>query len=234
MLTNLWVARVENRYVTGKAMASVDKHVHFPMLSSAVCALIKLPPRAMPSWFLLARLALAWRCSHGQKNPKYLRRISRLAHETRGPIMECGSGLTTLLLGLLCEKTGKQVYTLEHREDAIEFMSLWLKRFHITNITIQHAPLMSYADYHWYNIDKDELPDNFSLVICEALGHPAPRSHYGLLPVMGDRLAMDCRVILADTLREKDPTVLREWRKFREVSRAPFGRFRPFTEVALL
>lgn len=216
-------------------MSTAGKRVYFPLLSSALCSIIALPPDELPSWGSLIRLAVSWNRAHGRRNIKYLRHICRLAQDTRGPILECGSGLATLLLGLVGEKYGKQVYTLEHSEPTAEFMDLWLKRFHITNVNIVHAPLISYSEFSWYNVDRRELPENFSLVICEGPSPSDKNRPYGLLPVMSENLAADCRVILHDSLRLKEPHLLNQWSKIRPVAPAPIGGwFQPFREIALL
>ena len=38
------------------------------------------------------------------------------AWHTRGPVLECGSGLSTVLLGIAAERQGYEVYSLEHDE----------------------------------------------------------------------------------------------------------------------
>lgn len=44
----------------------------------------------------------------------FIRAFLGCARETEGPILECGSGLSTVLLGLVAARTGSRVYSLEH------------------------------------------------------------------------------------------------------------------------
>jgi hypothetical protein len=38
------------------------------------------------------------------------------ARQTKGPVLECGSGLSTLLLGIVAQCSGNVVWTLEHNQ----------------------------------------------------------------------------------------------------------------------
>jgi len=59
-------------------------------------------------------LRYAWNNDSFSADVDYLMAVAREAEKARGPILECGSGITTLLLGVIAQRRGIEVCTFEH------------------------------------------------------------------------------------------------------------------------
>src|SRR5881296_3729307 len=76
-----------------------------------------LPAGQPPTREALVRLREAWGNPSFAAKLEYLEEVARRGASVGGPILECGSGLTTLLLGLVAVRRGVDVWTLEHLPD---------------------------------------------------------------------------------------------------------------------
>jgi predicted O-methyltransferase YrrM len=141
----------------------------------------------------------------------YLQAVARAAARAKGNALECGSGLTTVLLAALAGNTN--TWVLEHSLEWLQNVSSVLRQHGLDGrVQLCHASLISYGDFHWYQFPAD-LPANFSLVICD--GPPAATTRggrYGLLPVMHQRLR-GCTVLMDDTDRQGEQIILERWKK---------------------
>ena len=149
-------------------------------------------------------------------------------------MLECGSGLTTIVMGLFAGRRGIPVWTLEHDPEWYEHIAAALRRFRIEGVELVFAPLRDYGDYSWYDVPMERMPERFSMVVCD--GPPqktTPGDRYGLLPVMRDRLSPGSVILFDDVqTREPDP-VLSRWL---EETRASFKLFaiRPSDSYAVI
>jgi hypothetical protein len=133
------------------------------------------------------------------------------ACEADGPILETGSGLSTLMLGLGAMKSGVKVHALEHEVDYYWRTLSALKRYGITNVRLHYAPLgkQVYGDRSciWYSIPND-LPDNFSLVVCDG-----PQRRYGrdgLFKILGNRIS-NAKAIFDDAHDNTELEAVSSW-----------------------
>lgn len=159
----------------------------------------------------------------------FLERVAASARNTGGPILECGSGCSTLLLGLVAASRGVPVWSLEHDARWHETIADSLRRHSISGVHLLHAPLQSYGDFAWYAPPAlTALPGRFTLVVCDGPpGTTTPGGRYGLLPVLGDRLGPGAEILLDDASREEERAVLARWaseRPFRAVVDEGAGR----------
>ena len=120
---------------------------------------------------------------------------------TDGPIVECGSGVTTLLLDKLCDD--RPVHTLEHDRK-------WHKKIvnEVDHVRVHLTPIVDYGEYQWYKVPK-ALPDNIGLMVCD--GPPGHIGRYGAVPQLRDKMAPDCIILMDDGWRESE--VMEQWRK---------------------
>jgi hypothetical protein len=141
--------------------------------------------------------------------PDYLDAVAASAVAVRGPILECGSGLTTVVLAAIARRTGSPIWALEHDPSWFEVAEKALRRFGLdANLTL--APLEDYGEFDWYRVAPSELP-LFSLVVCDGPPGWARGGRYGLLPVLRERLAPGCAILLDDAARPSERQVLRRW-----------------------
>ena len=180
------------------------------MFRQAMRDVAKLAPGEMPSRELLKKLRLGWDNQGWDAKLDYMEEILRRALEAKGPVLECGSGLTTLLLGQLIGRR-VETWSLEHHAQWHQRVSNAIKRHNVPGVHLCFAPLRDYEQFNWYDPPLAEMPAQFSLVICDGPPDLANGGRYGLLPILGDRLATGT-VILFDDVREPgQPEVLRRW-----------------------
>ncbi len=153
----------------------------------------------------------AWRNPLYTATLDYLEELSHLADSAEGPVLECGSGLSTLLLGLLTQRRGLRVWSLEHLPRWHDRVAMSLQKCRIENVELCLAPLKAYDAYSWYAPPLERMPKDFRLVVCDGPPGTTPGGRYGLLPIMGEHLAPDCVILFDDASRQGEAQVLRRW-----------------------
>jgi len=169
-----------------------------------------LPAHDNPNDALLGKFITTWGNGTWPAELDYLRATTVAANTTPGPILECGSGLTTILAGTIAKKREVAVHSLEHMDKWADRMGMITYLAGLTNVQVHHAPLRSYGEYDWYTVPED-LPDNFSLVLCDGPpGRDTRGGRVGLLPSM--RKALSGAVILLDDYdRPGEQAAAKEW-----------------------
>lgn len=188
------------------------------MFQRAMRQLAKLPPGEMPSRELLKKLRLGWDNQDWDAKLDYLEEIARRAVTTEGPILECGSGLTTLIMGQLAGKRKIETWSLEHHADWYQRVANAIERHHVPQVNLCFSPLHDYKQFHWYDPPLDKMPAKFSLVVCDGPPDLANGGRYGLLPILGDRLESGTVILFDDAREPGQPEVLRRWTTERGVS----------------
>jgi Methyltransferase domain len=156
----------------------------------------------------LSALREAWGNLGFAAEASYLCAVLQFARESPGAILECGSGLTTLLLA----------FTVPQMTSSLEHLETW--RRHVQTrlwwaggcAKILRAPLRRYGAFDWYDLPAD-LPREFSLVICDGPPGETMGGRYGLLPVVGERLRKGAIILMDDAHRPNELTVLERWKQ---------------------
>lgn len=134
-------------------------------------------------------------------------------------IVECSSGLTTLMLARCCQinKQG-HVYSLENGKEYADKTQQYIKKYQLENYaTIIHAPLQTVkidqSEYLWYELEQ--LPEKSinMLVIDGPPGYIQDHSRYPAIPLLYHRLSDQCRIFLDDAAREDEKELVSWWRK---------------------
>jgi hypothetical protein len=162
-----------------------------------------------PSENLLRRTSAAWNNSGWSPDVDYLRAICHAASATDGPILECGSGLTTILLGVYSGRHGVHVVSLEHSPEWQRRIQQSLSQFGIPGVVF-NAPLKDYGDFQWYTL-PDNMPKDFRLVICDGPPGGTPGGRYGLMPLCHRYFASGCTILLDDAERDDERNILGRW-----------------------
>ncbi|NNF06701.1 MAG: hypothetical protein HKN21_08070 [Candidatus Eisenbacteria bacterium] len=161
----------------------------------------------------LETLRWGWGNRGWSANVEYLQAVIRAAASVEGHILECGSGLTTLVMGALAKTRPFTVHGLEHHPAWHARMSKNLRDRSLSNVTLHETPLVSRGKFSWYEI-PDALPkDGFKLLICDGPPGDTPGGRYGVLPVMQPFLASDWVLLLDDVSRQPEQEVLQRWEK---------------------
>lgn len=208
--------RLDRKRVFSQAMRQVAK----------VSVAVDLPMSTIEA------LIYGWGNESMSAREEFIQGLWHSAWEASGPILECGSGLSTLLLGHVAQKTGNKVWSLE---DA----SLWarkvrsaLKRYRIDSVEVCSAALRSYGTFTWYEPPKDLIPRDFSLVICDGPhSRTTPGGRYGLIPAMKSHLRPGCVILLDDAQRVGEQEVLDHWARELHVAYELIGTNKPYARL---
>ena len=147
----------------------------------------------------LERLRTGWGNQGFSADLGYLSAVLEQAQRADGPVLECGSGLTTIAMAL----RGVEVWALEHHIEWRQKVVASLQAVDATARVI-HAPLRDYADLTWYSVPPD-LPDHFALVICDG---PPGATRGGRAGLWSIPEADFDRVLLDDVDREAERQLL--------------------------
>ncbi len=225
------------RYLTEKfraARAMARNRTRERIFRRALREIAALSPGELPSRRAIQQLWYGWGNENYSGHPEYLEEVIRRCAMSSDPVLECGSGLTTIVMGLFAGRRGIPVWTLEHDPEWYEYIGTALRRFGIEGVELVFAPLRDYGEYSWYDVPIERMPERFSMVVCD--GPPqktTPGDRYGLLPVMRDRLSPGSVILFDDVqTREPDPVVSRWLRE----TRASFKLFaiRPSDSYAVI
>ena len=187
---------------------SMMRPLRRPQLRQALREVQEVAP-ALPSPETIVKLIRAWDNSAAAE-PDYLLAVLKHGRDAAGPILECGSGLTTIALAVYAQQP---VISLEnhpgwYRRVADEMSSLGLAA-----TGLLHCPLKDYGSFTWYDPPLSALPKSFSLVVCD--GPPLrdrPGGRVGLMPVMGNRLQAGALVLVDSDMQVGERNAIDAWR----------------------
>lgn len=198
-------------------------------LRAAIKNIRKLPAGQVPSRELLSQLIAGWGNDGYAANLDYLEEVAKQSLNSKGPILECGSGASTILLGILAAQKQLPVWSLENSAEWRTLVSDTLNANGISGINVCSSPLIDYGEFVWYDPPLAEMPKEFSLVICDGPPGSTKGGRYGLLPVMIDRLPLGSTVLLDDAGRDDEAAIIRRWESEAKFStklvKAPGGTF---------
>lgn len=206
------IARILKRVCPAPVRGSMKSCARRSILFYAMRQLRRLEPTDNLPEDLVGRLIRGWGNPAWTANVGFMQALWKSARETRGPVLECGSGLSTLILGAAAERNGFEVTSLEHSAKWAEHVRSELRRYGLARrVRVCAAPLRNYDTYWWYGPDFSQMPDHIGLVICDGPPGTTGGGRYGLLPVMRGRLSEGCVVLLDDVHRGLERAVLERW-----------------------
>lgn len=151
-------------------------------LERAVAALRREVQSGAISAALWPELCAAWGNTSFSADAGYQAEIAARALARRGPMLECGSGLSTLVLGVIADARHAGVWSLEQDREWHRLVSTMLARFGIQRVALWHTPLVPRGDYAWFDLTGRDLPRAFLHVFCDGpavLPHWPARLHAG-------------------------------------------------------
>jgi hypothetical protein len=166
--------------------------------------------------------AIAERLIYGWDNPVwsaeaiYLCECHASALKSPGPILECGSGLSTIVLAAAAHAQHHTLISLEHHQSWQQRVSNELRRLQLSNATVVFAPLRSYGAFDWYDTGAVCIPNDIGLVVCDGPPGKTRGGRYGMLPLMGDYLHRPCVILLDDYGRNEEKDIATAWLSLRQ------------------
>ena len=203
------------------------------MFSGALKEFAANPGRLPRAAQLMDDLTYGWGNETFSALNEYIAEVVTQTLAVRGPILECGSGLTTILMGTIAQETGRKVWTLENSPQWADQVQAVLDRRGITSVRLCVAPLRDYGGFEWYDPPLNEMPDGFRLVVCDGPPGDTKGGRYGLLPVMTHKLAPRCIVLLDDAAREGERQAAARWQAEDGASIEAVGADKPFFRIVI-
>jgi predicted O-methyltransferase YrrM len=149
--------------------------------------------------------------------------LNEIAVASRGTIVECGSGISTVLIGRLLRERGGTLVSLEHDPAWAQFVRSQLELEGLeAHARLVEAPLAQHPlgldGAPWYEeAALAELPGNgIDLLLVDgptAYVEGMGRSRYPALPALAERLAPDAVVVLDDAARTGESAILDAWER---------------------
>src|SRR5439155_15263421 len=200
-------------YVPGPWKQAARAALQRQQLRRAMRHLVSLPIGTVPDRRLLDGLRAAWDNEGFTADLDYLAEVARLAAVTPGPVLECGSGLTTLLLGALAGRRGVEVWSLEHDVAWRRRVSAALREHVAGQVYLWLSPLSDYGAFDWYAAPLPLMPEQFRLVVCDGPPDGTRGGRFGLLSIIGNRLAPGSVILLDDASRESEQEAVSRWKR---------------------
>lgn len=163
----------------------------------------------------------------------YLVSCIQAALSVNGPILECGSGLSTLLIGAIAQRRKSSLWTLEHTPTWASKVQTYLHRCCIDVVQLCCQPLHDYGDFEWYAPPLSLMTEPFALVICDGPPGTTKGGRYGLVPVMRAKLQPGCVILLDDASREPELIAAQAWERELEVGYELIDCPKPFIRIIL-
>ncbi|WP_303925018.1 class I SAM-dependent methyltransferase, partial [Draconibacterium sediminis] len=152
--------------------------------------------------------------------PDFIYNLLELIKENKpATIVECGSGLSTLVGGYLAKnKIIKQFISVEHDKQFHEATLADLKEYGLEKyVTLVHTPLKSiYIDgeeWLWYDTDIIETKINEIdiLLVDGPPGQLQKNSRYPAIPLLKKYFNNNTRIILDDSHRSDEQEIINKW-----------------------
>jgi hypothetical protein len=180
---------------------------------------------------LLGELVQGWGNTWSAQQ-EFLSACLEAVRDADGPVLECGSGLSTILAGAVAQSRGTRLWTLEHDARWAAQTQNTLHRYRIYSVTVSLAPIRSYGDFDWYALPSlQTVPGNISLVICDGPPGGTRGGRFGLVPVMLDKLRPDCTILLDDGAREDERAIAARWGQRLATNPELIGKEKPFIRL---
>lgn len=108
-----------------------------------------------------------------------------VARKCRGPIIETGSGISSVVMGAVSDR----VYSLEHVEHYAKQTLSWCEEAGVNNVGMCYAPMKDF----WYDMEPFDLPRKFAMGFCDG-----PPRMFGTRMKFFEVIAPRCTVVVVD------------------------------------
>jgi Methyltransferase domain len=170
---------------------------------------------SLPKPTTMDSLVRSWSNGGWSANGQLLTAMLEWFAKSQGTVVECGSGLSTLILAEACAASGpqRQLLSLEHEPVWAERVQSAARRHLRREVNIASGPLQNYGDFDWYSIPSATMPPRIGFVVCDGPPGSTRGGRYGFGPVLRPYLSKDCIVLLDDAHRPEEQSVIARWKQ---------------------
>jgi hypothetical protein len=203
------VSKVVPAYVKESARGAYRQYI----FSKAMGEFLSDPEaHAKPGDPVLNELIRGWGNESFSALDEYLSACIREAAATDGAILECGSGLSTLLVGAVAAKRGLKYVALENNREWANRVRRALERYDINSVELLFSPITEHGEFDWYDVEPGRIP-NPALIICDGPPGTTKGGRYGLSQVFEGHLKEGCVILLDDADRAEEMEIANRWRQ---------------------
>lgn len=200
---------------------------------NALAIFLKNPAAcATPGNQVLIDLIYGWGNEAWSAREEYLAACITAALTTEGPVLECGSGLSTVLIGAIAKQRGLCHCTLEHKPEWAGKVQDYLNDYGFDTLILS-SPLKNYGGFDWYDIRVGELPTGFNLIVCDGPPSRTKGGRYGLLPVLKPKFGAGSVILLDDGYRKDELDIARRWQAETPLHFEVQGTIKPYIKIVL-
>ena len=182
---------------------------------------------------VLADLTYGWGNEGYSAGNEFLAACIASALVAKSAMLECGSGLTTIVLGIVAERRRLPLWTLEHLEEWAEPVRRRLAALRLPAVHLCAGPLTQYPEFDWYTPPLGAMPRAFDLVVCDGPPGATRGGRVGLVPVMRERLAPGAVILLDDASRSPERLIAERWARELHAHYDVVGFRRPFIRMTV-
>jgi hypothetical protein len=160
---------------------------------------------------LLQQLHRFWGNEAWSADTALLGSILKWFPRTCGTVVECGSGLSTLLLASLAAIHDRQVRSLEHDGQWAARVNNALTPMLASHALVIQAPIERYTEFDWYSQDAVASLQQIGFIVCDGPPGSTRGGRYGLVPILKDRLLPGTILLIDDSQRPKERSIIERW-----------------------
>jgi hypothetical protein len=187
-------------------------HRDYCLRSSIAVARVRLQRSEPLPEALLQRMIYGWSNEGWSAKIDLLQALVNERYDARTSILECGTGLSTILFSMISAQTGASYMSLEHDQEWYRLICRRLSELRLSNKGVKLAPFKSYGEFDWYDTSSFLTDyDRFDLVLCDGPPGSTRGGRYGLLPTMFGHICSGARIIVDDTSRIDELNMIQKW-----------------------
>lgn len=162
---------------------------------------------------LIEKLIIAWNNQGYSAQKEYCMSLIEYAYQTKGDILECGSGISTLLVGAIANYQKRKLLSLEHLSTWSAKVESEIKKYELQNIKIEVRNLVNYGDYDWYDVNNI-LFTEYDICICDGPPGSNKGGRKGFFYLCKEYLTNGAIILVDDLERENEKEMIDEIRNF--------------------
>jgi hypothetical protein len=174
-----------------------------------------------------------WWANVFSPSTEFLLDLVKHSSQAKYPILDCGSGLSTIIAGLIAKRHGNTVWSLESSKSWYNRVKHYLDKYQVDSVNLLYCPLKKQTDFSWYGVPWDILPEKFSLVSCDGPYQEGDARRYGLFPMMKERFAPECTILFDNESLKQEQEGLYYWVDKLQAQYEKRGSEKPFLHITL-